>query len=303
MNLVQWKAYKGYVPKVSYIHGSDCTIVRLAVESLVKKVNPSDVIKVDLSFDKEVNVWLALSQFSLDPDRPNLVVVYSADKLKDWSYLDLWLSEGQTGNFISFVSPEVSLDAESAHIALVKKKGKVVTCNDIADEAMLSLIQDYGLDYKSAEFLLEKSSGDLKTILNIIEKADVLGGMNPKAISLLCTELALDSFSDYLIFGDKQAAIRSLGSLSKDEILKELSILFYRLQFLLELNDCVMQRMTQMDIVSKLRVKAFLVKKYMSCAKNFPERVVTRRRLVVAMAESSVRDGNKGALEALVALW
>lgn len=303
MNLVQWKAYKGYLPKVSYIHGSDCTIVRLAVEELVRKINPSDVIYIDLSFDKEINVWLALSQYSLDSDSPNLVVVRSAEKLQDWDYLSLWLTEGTSGNHISFVSSDETLDSEQEHVILIKKKGKVVSCTDIPDESLISMIVERGLDRKTAELLVEKSSGNLKTILNVLEKAEVLGGMNAKALAVLCTELALDSFSDYLIFADKQAALRALESLCREDVLRELSILFSRLQFLAELNDCVMQRMPQMDIVSKLRVKIFMVKKYSSVAKNFSDRDVTRRRLLVAMTESSVREGKKGALESLVALW
>ncbi len=303
MNLVQWKAYKGYLPKVSYIYGSDCTIVRLAVESLIEKVNPSDVIKIDLSFDQEINIWLALSQYSLDSDSPNLIVVYSSEKLRDWSYLELWLAEGNSGNYISFVTSETALDAELPHVALIKKKGKLVSCSDVGDEGLLSLIEERGLDRKTAELLLEKTSGNVKAILNLIEKAEAIGGMNEKAVGILCNELALDPFSDYLIFGDKQAALKSLDGMCKDDILRELSILFNRLQFLSELNDCVMLRMPQMDIVSKLRVKAFLVKKYINVAKNFSERTVTRRRLIVAMAESAVRNNSRGSLEALVALW
>lgn len=316
MNFNQWKNYaaKKDVARVTYVCGEQATLIELVIDDIISllEVPATDFISVDA----DNSVWELASQYPLDPDSNRLVIVRNAEKLTDWSGLEDWLISMRTNpkNHLLFVSYESDAPATirkgkkvtyAEHIELIRAKGKFIRCSTPNDDDLVSWAQSYGLSKNAAEALVSRTSGDVTEMLNVLKKVHVWDGSpSPKAIALLCDELALDSFADYLIIRDKSSALLALQSMSEDDKLKALTWLDYRVSTMYEISACVRKRMYDGDIAAQTGIKIFLVKRLRPAVKDYDDRKLKLCRQLIAMADSALRDGVKvGVMEALITLW
>lgn len=302
MNLISWLAYKQSIPKITYLQGANLTIRRLALSSLRKKLKPSEIVNVDLTFDSEEFLWNSLSRYPTDPDSPILVVVENVERVQDWTRLKI-LHSTLMVNHVVFISDN---KIEETHFLydFLKKKAKFVDCDSLSDEELILLMGSFGLPKKSADLLLDRTSGNLKDILNVIEKAKALDNYSPEVIKLLSKESALDSFSDYLIFGHKSAAVEALNNMTAEDSLREVQFLFSRMSLFQQINQASMfNNKYAPEIAQEIGVKVFLIKKYGKIAKVYDSRKILEKKTLLVATDSALRDGNSHALLALAAMW
>jgi hypothetical protein len=316
MNFNQWKNYaaKKEVSKVTYVCGDQLALIELVIDDIksILEVPVTDHTELDASAE----VWEAASQYPLDPAANRLTVVRNAEQLTSWDQLEEWLAYSRVNprNHIVFVS--YSYDAPSIfakgkrvsyveHIELIRNKGKFIKCSQPNDEDLIKWARTYGLTHNTATHLIQRVSGDTSTMLDVLRKVHVWNGSpSPKAIDLLCEELALDSFADYLILRDKKTAYLALESLSEEEYARLINHLDKRLDMVMEIGRCVRKRMYAGDISAATGIKVFLVKRFLPIVKEYDDRKVRYCRQLLAMIDGARRDGAKvGTIESLITLW
>jgi hypothetical protein len=318
MNFNQWRNYaaKGDVAKITYVCGDQSSLVELVLDDIraILKVPVTDYQALDSS--QPANVWDIASQYPLDPEGNRLTVVRNADKFNDWDQLAGWLSFSRNNpkNFLVFVSnlpdgPGIFDKGKKVsyteHIELIRAKGKFIRCSQPNTEDLLKWCNSYGLSDDSAQFLTEYTSGDVDAMLSVLKKVKIWkGSPNRKALALFCQQQALDSLADYLILLDKQSAMVALSSLNAGEYSRVLARLDTRLDYMLDINRCVIRRMYANDIAQTTGIKIFLVNKFKGVAKEYDFNKVKHRRQLVTLADSYLRSGAKvGVMESLIALW
>ena len=318
MNFNQWKAYaaKNEVGRVTYVCGDQPALVELVVDDIktILQVPVTDFVTVDAS--QSSNMWDLASQYGLDPNANRLILVRNAEYVSSWDMLSTWLSQTRANprNYLLFVSGLADAPAifdkgkrvsYEYHIELIRTKGKFIKCSVPNDEDLSKWAQSFGLNKSSADFLIERTSGDTSSMLDVLRKVHIWNGSpNNKALSLLCDEQALDSFADYLILKDKKSAYLALQELSDEERNKIIIQLDRRLDMLLEIGKHVRKRMFAGDIAATTGIKVFLVKRFTPVVKDYDSKKIKYCRQVLTMADAAIRDGVKtGVWEVLIALW
>jgi DNA polymerase III delta subunit len=318
MNFSQWCNYaaKNDVSKVTYCCGDEYVLVDLVAQDIknILQVPVTDFVVVDAS--QSTDFWEIASQYPLNPDANRLTVVKNADQVKSWDGLYDWLAQSRNNpkNFLLFLSNQADAPGIFAkgkkvsyadHIELIRTKGKFIKCSTPNDDDLLKWVCSYGLSQNSAEFLIERTSGDTALLLDVLKKVPVWAGSpSPKALALLCEEQALDSFADYLILRDKASAFLALRTMSDEEKAKIISRLDYRLDTLTELGRCLRRRMFDADIAASTGIKIYLVKRFKSVAKDYDDKKIKYCRQVLTIVDGAIRDGAKvGVWETLITLW
>lgn len=316
MNFSQWKGYaaKQDVSKITYICGEQTALVELVIADIV------DILQVPstdfISVEGTAPIWELASQYPLDPESNRLILVRDAELIEDWTGLHYWLSSSRVNpkNYVILVSNEP--DAPSIfskgkkvgyeeHIETIKTKGKFIRCSMPNDNDLVAWVESFGLTKTSAEYLVNRLSGDVESLLNVVRKTTVWeGSPSPKALGLLCDELALDSFADYIIAKDKKNAYLALEVMSEEDKLKALVHLNYKLNNLYEISTCLKKRMFDNDIASNTGIKIYIVKQLKAFAKDYDNNKIKYCRQLIAMTDSALRDGARiGVMETLITLW
>lgn len=318
MNFNQWRNYaaKGDVARVTYICGEQSTLSELVLDDIKKilQVPVTDYLCVEAG--QSVNVWDTASQYPLDPNGNRLTVVREAEKFSAWDELTDWLSFSRNNpkNFLVFMSSDPDgpglFDrgkkvSYADHIEVIRAKGKFIKCSQPNDEDLVKWCQSYGLSSEAAEFLIQRTSGDVASAYSVLKKVKVWkGSPNTKALALFCQEQALDSLADYLILGDKKSALVSLNSLAYEDYSRVIARLDTRLDYLLDINRCVIRRMYANDIAQTTGIKIFLVNKFKGVAKEYDFSKVKKCRQILTVADGHLRAGAKtGVMESVIALW
>lgn len=318
MNFNQWRNYaaKNDVSKITYCCGDQPVLVELVAHDIknILQVPVTDYVSVDAS--QSADFWELASQYPLNPESNRLTVVQNADRIDSWSNIADWLSNSRNNpkNYLLFLSnqsdaPGVYVKGKKVsyaeHIDLIRTKGKFIKCSMPNDEDLVKWAREYGLTQASAEFLMERTSGDTALMYDVLQKVHVWNGSpSPKALSLLCDEQALDSFADYLILRDKANAFLALKSMSDEDKSKIISRLDYRLDTVMQVGRCLRRRMYDNDIAANTGIKLFLIKRVKPVAKDYDEKKIKYCRQLLAMIDGAVRDGAKvGTWETLITLW
>jgi DNA polymerase III delta subunit len=316
MNFNQWRAHadKGSVARITYVCGDQPALVELVVDDIKKILDVPVIDYVEVSSVEAF--WEISSQYPLKAGANRLTVVRDAELIVDWSYLSEWIEYSRSipNNYIIFVASQADAPAVftkgkkqgyQEHIELIRTKGKFIKCSTPNDEDLVKWIQTYGLNPAVAEHLVERTSGDVTTILNVLRKVHIWNGSpSSKAIDLLCEELALDPFSDYLILKDKKNAYLALQNMSESERAKIISQLDYRLDMLMEIGKHVRRRAYDGDIAANTGIKIFLIKRFKSAVKDYDNNKIKYHRQLLAVIDAAWRDGNRtGVMESLIALW
>lgn len=318
MNFSQWRNYadKKDVAKITYCCGDQYVLVDLVAQDIknILQVPATDYVVVDAS--QSVHFWELASQYPLNPDSNRLIVVKNAEKVNSWNNLPEWLANSRSNpkNYLLFLSEQS--DAQSVfskgkrisyadHIEIIRNKGKFIKCALPNDDDLIKWARSYGISQASAEFLIERTSGDTALMLDVLKKVDIWDGSpSPKALALLCDEQALDSFADYLILQNKANAFLALRTMSDEDKSKIITRLDYRLDMLMEIGKCLRRRMYDADIVAATGIKIYMVKRFKPVAKEYDQVKVKYCRQLLAIIDGAVRDGAKvGTWETLVTLW
>jgi DNA polymerase III delta subunit len=318
MNFNQWRNYaaRGDVAKVTYICGDESTLAELVLDDIknILQVPVTDYVSVDAS--QSDDIWNLASQYPLDPNANRLVVVRNAERINFWAELSDWLAVSRSNpkNFLVFCSlasdaPAVFAKGKKVsyveHIELIRTKGKFIKCSQPNNEDLVTWCNSFGLSDESAEFLIQRTSGDTSAMLSVLKKVKIWNGSpNTKALTLLCQEQALDSLADYIILGEKKTAYTAVQSLDPADYAKVISRLDSRLDYMTDIYRCMLRRMYDVDIASTTGIKIFLIKKFKGVAKEYEPNKVKYRRQLITMIDGTIRDGAKvGVWETLITLW
>lgn len=318
MNFNQWKGYaaKKETGRITYVCGDQPALVELVVDDIknILQVPVTDFVNLDAN--QGINMWEAASQYGLDPNVNRLVVVRNAEYVQDWEPLSPWLANSRANpkNYLVFVSNHSDAPAVFAkgkrvgyedYIEIIRAKGKFIKCSMPNDDDLVKWAESYGLSKVSADFLVERTSGDTEIMLDVLRKVHIWNGSpNIKALALLCEEQALDAFEDYLILKDKKAAYLMLSNMSDDERARAITRLDRRLDMLMEIGKYVRRRMFAGDIAATTGIKVFLVKRFTPVVRDYDDKKIKYCRQLLALVDGAVRDGVKtGAWETLIALW
>ncbi len=316
MNFTQWKSHasKKAVSKVTYICGDQSVLREIVIEDIksILEVPVTDYLSVDSS----ESFWELASQYPLDANANRMVVVRDAEKIQDWSTLEVWLSFSKTNpnNYLVFVSAQS--DAPSLytkgkrtqyveHIELIRTKGKFIRCSQPNNDDLVSWANSYGLTDNTSKHLVERTSGNTSSMVNVLQKVHIWNGApNVKVIDLLCAEQALDSFADYLVQGQKATAYLALQTMSQADKDKIISKLDYRLDTVMEIARLARRRMYAGDIAASTGIKVYIVKKFLPVVNQYDETKIKYCRQVLALIDGHLRDGAKvGVWETLITLW
>lgn len=318
MNFNQWRnhAAKSAVSKVTYVCGDQSTLVELVLDDIksILNVPVTDYIVADAG--QSEHIWELASQYPLDPNANRLLVVRHADRINSWDQLADWLAQGRSNpkNFIIFISelsdaPAIFSKGKKVsyadHIELIRTKGKFIKCSQPNEEDLNSWCQSYGLTPQTADFIIQRTSGDVAAILSVLQKVHIWSGApSAKALQLFCDEQQLDSLADYLILMNKNSAFLALKDLSEDDYVKVISRLDSRLDMMVDLHRCLARRMYDADITTATAIKIFLVKKFKAVAREYDSKKIKHCRQLITMIDGQVRAGVRtGAMECLISLW
>jgi DNA polymerase III delta subunit len=318
VNFNQWRNYaaKNDVAKITYVCGDQSALIELVLDDIknILQVPVTDYVIVDASSSS--NIWELASQYPLDPNSNRLVIVRQAEKVTSWNELSEWLAHSRSNpkNFIVFCSNQSDAQAIFAkgkrvsyaeHIELIRAKGKFIRCSQPNEDDLVKWCQSYNLTEASAEYLIQRTSGDTSAMLSVLKKVKIWkGSPNAKAIELLCQEQALESLADYIILGEKRTAFTALKSIQTTEYAKVISRLDSRLDYMADIHRCQLRRMYDVDIASTTGIKIFLIKKFKSVAKEYDYKKVKYRRQLITVMDSAISDGaTTGVMESLITLW
>lgn len=307
----QWRTWaaKKDIRKVTYVYGDEPFLVEQVVEDMKSIVAPpsTDYLTFDASNTLDSAIWVEAMHAPLDPQANRLIVVRCAEQFQDWAFLPQWLllTKHSAVVYIVFVSNEVETP-EGEHIDLIQSKGRLVRCTIPGERDLANwLVDDYGLSYESADFLVKHASGNLDSMINVCRKARLFSASpKPAVIAQLCAEESHDSFVDSLILGDKKSALRAIRSIDEDSYSRQIGMLDSRLSLIQELSTMTAKHMGLKEICAEPGMKAFLVRKFLPCVRKYTDSNIHYCRKLLVVADNAIQTGaRKGVLEMLVAMW
>lgn len=319
-NFTQWRAWadKGDIRKVTYVYGEESFLVERVVQDIKAIVNPptTDYIVITVGEGNDSAIWVESLHAPLDPQANRLVVVRNAESFQDWPFLAQWflLSKNMPCNYLVFVSNEADIPTVQQgkqfippeHIQLIQAKGRVVRCSLPAEKDLADwFVEEYGLTYTAADFLVKHASGNLHAMVNVCRKAKILhASPSPAIIAQLCEEESHDNFVDSLILMDKKSALRAAKNIDQGDYSKIVAFLDSRLELIQDLGLMASKRMGIHEMCKEPGMKPFLVRKFLPCVKKYNDAKILYCRKLLTIMDDVIQSGStKGVLETLVAMW
>lgn len=322
MNFTQWRAAadRGEIRRVTWVCGGERVLVEEIVDTIRTTLKPEDMDY--LSFyagetpDKEI--WAAANQYPFTNGTNYLVLVRGADRIQDWKPLEGWLENTRylRFNHLLFVSNESDfpyelVDGKKAgfkpHIeALAAKRTRLahlVRCGMPNEKDAVAWVRSRApLDEEMAQYLLTRVGGNLGVAANVCSKlAMFTARIGPGAINALCAEAPSDDFVDSLLASKKRQALLAAKAASVSDYRRIIGLLDSRLDLLTQLNKALRANLKAREIQG---ISPFLVRQYLSIAKDYNVKRSAQLRRVLAVIDDAVTSGARdGVLEALVALW
>lgn len=316
MNFTQWKGHaaKKDVARVTYVCGDEYTLIELVLKDIKDILDApiTDYIDVDYS----AKFWDMISQVPLDPHVNRLVVVRKAELIQDWEPLYEWysISRANPKNFLVFVSQQSDGPATFNkgkkvayldHIEFIRSKGKFIKCTQPNENDLVIWGKSFGLTEDAAQYLVQRTSLNVNSMYNVLKKVRIWNGSpNPKALALLCDELALDSFTDYLMLRDKAKAHLALTTMTDAEKFYIPVKLDRQLDTIMQISNYVQRRVYAQDIASATGIKIYTIKKLSPLVKDYDIKKIQYCRQLLTMVDSVARQGARtGVWETLISLW
>lgn len=305
------------VRRLTYVCGTERVLAEEVVALAVAAAD--DYVPLIAGDDPEEAVWDAASQLPPDPDVVRLVLVRSAQRLRNWDQFPAIAgARAELGNVrLFFCSDEddfayVREDEErqlAPHLALIRdsRQGLLVRCGTPSSEALLDWASEQlgGAGKVLADHLLTRTGSDLRAVADVAGKL-VLSGITPtrERIDLLAEQAPGATFADSLMLERKPAALLALDQLTEGEAGGVIALLDSRVSTLAVLHDAYVRRMDARDIAVKLGVGQFLQRAFREVAPAWTPARVTDHRSLLAVADDAWRSGaGEGILEMVCALW
>lgn len=272
--------------------------------------------------DSEADIWAAAGQIPSDPEAECLVIVRSAQRLRRTGlFADTVRALPELpGVRLLFMSDENDFprvrteDKEvlAPHIELLRdsRLGQLVRCTSASPE---DDAPEWLLDWASRRLggagrilgscLLERTGHDLEAAANVAGQLTASGlPVTREHIEALVQPSA--SFTDALVRGRREDALRAALSMSGDETGRAIGLLAYQLDVLSLLYAAAEQRLDARDIALKLGVQTFLQRRFRDVARSYPPARVQSCRTVLAVADDAWHAGaGLGVAEFVAVLW
>jgi hypothetical protein len=263
------------------------------------------------------SIWDQVLSSPLDGGR--CVIVRHAEKLKSLAYLPVLLSaEGMDTTLTVFISA----DEDFPRSEVEGKKGLVPPLADVQasrhgqlirccapgkEEDLVDLVASWwppaGANF--AHRLLTVCEGSLYLAWSACDKG-VRAGLEPtdENASRVCQLVPARDFAELLVAGEKARALECARLVRQNDIGPALGLLASRLSALSAIGAGKQRGWDGQELVVKLKLDRFLLRKLGPLAGSYPPERVRRCREVLAVAESAWRAGAyEGIPESVAALW
>jgi hypothetical protein len=333
----QWYKTSEDPPKrITWVCGAEHVLVEEVVDSVRSKLAPSEMDYCAFSAlsNSERDIWAAVNQYPMEPTATRLVLVRDAEHLKRWATLRLWLDNRRfmPTVYLLFVSGEPDLpyvwkDGKPTsdlkpHGEWFRDIGRLVRCSYPASEVPRArdgkpsrpgapdvvewVMRQASCSSTLAQYLLQRSGGNLATVRNVARKAVVIkGDLSEPVIDVLCGESPSDDFVDSLVRGQRAKAMLALQALPEKDYPRVVGALEARLAQLRRMNVALRQRKTLQDARMMEGVPAAVANAYyLKVAKMYDKSRVRGATVALAVADDALRSGARvGVMESLVQLW
>lgn len=301
----------GKLKRMSWVCGVERILVEEVVQTIKDWIAPKDLDYVTMigGLDKEKDVWGQLNQYPSEPGANRLLVVRDAERLKQWQRFDAWVSDMRLmpTNFVLFVSNETDFNTErSAHRTIVDKSGTMVRCNTPDEQVAVEWIQSQTPMHSDvARRILERCGGDLAKSKSAAAMCRLFPFEPTYQVVDAIVEPEIGAlYVDSLVACNRREAASTAYAVPESDIGRTIGLLDSRLDVLEKLHRAARKGLTAREIATSRSVNPFLIHLLMPFAKLYDRESVQRRRQLLVVVDSKVRDGARvGVLESLAALW
>lgn len=325
--------YKGFlknpsVRPVTWLCGPERILVDDVLATIRKVVAPApwNYVPLNAREDSERDIWAAVSALPQGPAQTRLVVVRSAEKLKQPERLSAFMkrSGAHPQTFLVLVSDEHDLPRlpvtedqrrRGVHGDLVgylrslSGKGHLIECKPFttatASVAVSWVRAKTGMREATAVHLLTRADGDMRLVRDTCGKLALFGGeITMSAINELLAEQPRDSLVDALVAMDKRGALLALEQTSPEEYGRVLGLLDSRLDLAGLVHDMLLTHHTSSEIARAAGNKNFLVRDLLTVSRHYDRARRSSIRRALCTADEALRAGARvGVVESVIALW
>lgn len=320
---LQWKKLydEGELKRLYFVYGPDRPLVEDVVEDVRRRVDPHDFDYVYLMAGeaKDKEIWAHVNQYPLDMDSRRLVVVRSAERLKSFEPLKVWLESRLMPQvhviLVLSVAEVKEEDWSKRHEGWkdiwhrIAATGRVVKCGPLNTAELQEMAQArFGLDKAVANYLVERLGGDLLEITNVGKMLSIFPvSRRTKALVHRFTEdRPAAEFVRDLVALKKPNALLALRKMGVEDYRTVIMILSRELDVARRVNKANVRSKQEYEIISELKLvaKAFKVKRLLPHAGHYNQERFVRCARALADADDMLQKGaTTGVLEALVATW
>jgi hypothetical protein len=305
----QWQRAGCPVRRVTWVCGPEQVLADDVAASVRASLPDADRVTVFAGDGAERDIWAACGVIP-PAGQERLVVVHGAQKLRRPGELVPLVKAGKeaAGSYLLLASAEDDFtrdkDGLAPHLAALRdsRSGQLIRCVRPKDDDLLDWAARCwpGLGRNAAHRLLTRAGGDLAAVRGAGAKAAASGLTDEKYIDVLCEPRPGEEFAEYLIRGDRAAALAAAPGSPGAAI----GLLDSRLGHLAAIREGQQRQLTDRDIAARLGVPRFLIGKYRDAAQSYGPGRVRRCRELLASADAAWRTGaDRGIPEVLAANW
>jgi DNA polymerase III delta subunit len=247
---------------------------------------------------KAVPEWYASAFQHQGLEGERTLVLTGAERVKDWSKLELWVSRMREipKTYLVCESSDPKLDTTQSQVELIKTKGDVIRCGDVKPSDIYEwLEQEFsGLSASVLNAVIKRVGGSPSRCFQVCDKLALFATARPEHVSIVTDEYIDGNFADLLVSGDKQRALQLAPQV---EPRAAIGLLNYRLGQLSEMHRAS-RTMTAPRVPRHVAVQFDRV-----AGQYTPPRVVAAKELLVAVSEAVEQGAAVGSVEMLVRCW
>ena len=274
------------------------------------RLGAQERISLNVLEDGEAAVWESLDSWSLDQDRPGLLVVRDAERLRKVERLASWLADlNAPRKVVVFVAAEPSWPTTRTPEVRerITKTGVYVQCSVSSHHSSVEIVAGWlGGDSNAAERVLEWCGWDLVTARDSVRKAALMGRREDlRVLEYLSEPRPLEQFASQLTACDRARAVQSAGLLnSYAERSAAIGLLDANLAALSKINKALRTAWSSREIAGRLDLHRMVVERLQPYARLYgPDQVRSRAR-ELARADRALAEGAEvGVLETMAARW
>lgn len=306
---VSWLNNPYKLHRFTLLNSVEPVLVEEAIISIKEKLGTGEIVNITSGHIEDAELWSLASQSSLFDVR--LLVVRDSEKIKDWSPVKGWLDSCRQNNvYLLFVADleHGTLDQELIKTLRQRTVSEIIDCKLTNSSDTVKWIKSkVKTDDRSANYLVDRSGGNLLSISNLCKKLHALEAtMTNSVVDALIEESVDKSFVDALILLNKKEALLASEKVSSEDFIKILGQLTSGLIAVGKLNSEIKVRVfSEKDLAQRLgRGYYWAIRKYMPVVIRYDANKRASRFRVLAVVDAAVQAGVRdGVLESLVSAW